>query len=146
MTTALQNHASRCKRDEALRLGMIGIEMPEPSQYSRPPSAGRRSKTSFGNWLGANSSVIRVQSALPNSVKCSAFLPHHHLETASPNRSLNRTLCGSPGLGFKSLAQTRPAAKCRLASTLGNTNSESSALHVQHASEAESIWKKRPGE
>ena len=38
-----------------------------------------------------------------------------------PNRSLNRTLCGGPGLGFKSLAQTRPAAKCRLASTLGLT-------------------------
>ena len=40
-----------------------------------------------------------------------------------PNRSLNRTLCGGPGLGFKSLAQTRPAAKCRLASTLGLTTS-----------------------
>ena len=127
MTTAFQNHASRYKRDETLRLGMIGIEVTEPSQYSRPPPAGTRSKTKFSNWLGqfatgglnANSSVIRVQSSLPNSVKCSALLPHHHLETASPNRSLNRTLCGSPGLGFKSLAQTRPAAKCRLASTLG---------------------------
>ena len=38
-----------------------------------------------------------------------------------PNRSLNRTLCGGPGLGFKSLAQTRPAAKCRLASTLASS-------------------------
>ena len=38
-----------------------------------------------------------------------------------PNLALNRTLCGSPGLGSKSLAQTRPAAKCRLASTLGPT-------------------------
>ena len=36
-----------------------------------------------------------------------------------PNLALNRTLCGSPGLGSKILAQTRPAAKCRLASTLG---------------------------
>ena len=40
------------------------------------------------------------------------------------NPSLNRTLCGGPGLGFKSLAQTRPAAKCRLASTLGRTFSK----------------------
>ena len=31
-------------------------------------------------------------------------------------------LCGGPSLGFKSLAQTRPAAKCRLASTLGLTS------------------------
>ena len=38
-----------------------------------------------------------------------------------PNRSLNRTLCSGPGLGFKSLAQTRPAAKCRLASTLASS-------------------------
>ena len=37
------------------------------------------------------------------------------------NTSLNRTLCGGPSLGFKSLAQTRPAAKCRLARTLGLT-------------------------
>ena len=36
-----------------------------------------------------------------------------------PNWSLNRTLCGSPILGFKSLAQNRPTAKCRLARTLG---------------------------
>ena len=36
-----------------------------------------------------------------------------------PNWSLNRTLCGGPGLGSKSLAHTRPAAKCRLARTLG---------------------------
>ena len=35
------------------------------------------------------------------------------------NTSLNRTLCGSPSLGSKSLAQTRPTAKCRLARTLG---------------------------
>ena len=34
-----------------------------------------------------------------------------------PNRSLNRTLCSGPGLGFKSLAQTQPAANCRLAQT-----------------------------
>ena len=43
-------------------------------------------------------------------------------QAARPNWSLNRTLCGGPGLGFKSLAQTRPAAKCRLASTLGFTD------------------------
>ena len=36
-----------------------------------------------------------------------------------PNWALNRTLCGGPGLGCKILAQTRPAAKCRLATTLG---------------------------
>ena len=39
-----------------------------------------------------------------------------------PNWSLNRTLCGSPILGFKSLAQNRPTAKCRLARTLGVSN------------------------
>ena len=43
-------------------------------------------------------------------------------QAARPNWSLNRTLCGSPGLGFKSLAQTRPTAKCRLASTLDRKN------------------------
>ena len=32
-----------------------------------------------------------------------------------PNTSLKRTLCGGPSLGFKSLAQTRPTAKCRFA-------------------------------
>ena len=37
------------------------------------------------------------------------------------NPSLNRTLCGSPILGFKSLAQNRPTAKCRLARTLDRT-------------------------
>ena len=36
-----------------------------------------------------------------------------------PNLPLNRTLCGGPSLGFKSLAQTRPAAKGRLAQTIG---------------------------
>ena len=41
----------------------------------------------------------------------------------SPNSSLNRTFCGKPALGYKILAQTRPAAKCRLAQTLGCTNS-----------------------
>ena len=41
------------------------------------------------------------------------------LESGRPNWSLNRTLCGSPILGFKSLAQNRPTAKCRLARTLG---------------------------
>ena len=38
-----------------------------------------------------------------------------------PNHSLNRTFCGSPRLGYKILAQTLPAAKCRLAQTLGLT-------------------------
>ena len=42
-----------------------------------------------------------------------------------PNWSLNRTLCGSPGLGFKSVAQTRPTAKCRLARTLGPAEKQS---------------------
>ena len=37
------------------------------------------------------------------------------------NPSLNRTLCGGPSLGSKSLAQTRPTAKCRLARTLAIT-------------------------
>ena len=32
-----------------------------------------------------------------------------------PNPPLNRTLCGGPSLGFKSLAQTQPTAKCQLA-------------------------------
>ena len=32
-----------------------------------------------------------------------------------PNPTLNRTVCGGPSLGFKSIAQTRPAANCRLA-------------------------------
>ena len=41
-----------------------------------------------------------------------------------PNWALNRTLCGGPGLGYKILAQTRPAAKCRLATTLGRTFSK----------------------
>ena len=36
-----------------------------------------------------------------------------------PNWSFNRTLCGGPSLGSKSLAQTRPTAKCRLTRTLG---------------------------
>jgi len=31
------------------------------------------------------------------------------------NHSLNRTLCGGPILGSKSLAQNQPTAKCRLA-------------------------------
>ena len=31
------------------------------------------------------------------------------------NLSLNRTFCGGPRLGYKILAQTQPAAKCRLA-------------------------------
>ena len=47
-----------------------------------------------------------------------------------PNRSLNRTLCGGPGLGFKSLAQTQPTAKCRLASTLAITVEIRSDLNV----------------
>ena len=49
----------------------------------------------------------------------------HLLSTAVlPNWSLNRTLCGGLGLGFKSLAQTQPTAKCRLARTLGRTFSK----------------------
>ena len=51
----------------------------------------------------------------------SGFNWRHANQAARPNWSLNRTLCGGPGLGFKSLAQTRPTAKCRLASTLGIT-------------------------
>ena len=43
------------------------------------------------------------------------FIQRHTAKLVRPNRSLNRTLCGGPGLGFKSLAQTRPTAKCRLA-------------------------------
>ena len=47
------------------------------------------------------------------------------------NQSLNRTLCGGPGLGFKSLAQTRPAAKCRLASTLGLLGNNMASLDFE---------------
>ena len=43
------------------------------------------------------------------------------LSALLPNRALNRTFCGGPRLGYKILAQTRPAAKCRLACTLGTT-------------------------
>ena len=50
---------------------------------------------------------------------CLVVIWRQAAKVVRPNRSLNRTLCGGPGLGFKSLAQTRPAAKCRLASTLG---------------------------
>ena len=44
------------------------------------------------------------------------------------NTSLNRTLCGGPSLGFKSVAQTRPTAKCRLARTLGVTGTSCSVI------------------
>ena len=46
-----------------------------------------------------------------------------------PNLSLNRTFCGSPGLGLKILAQTRPTAKCRLAQTLGLAGTASDPPH-----------------
>ena len=39
----------------------------------------------------------------------------------TPNHSLNLTLCGGPISGSKSLAQNRPATKCRLAQTLAIT-------------------------
>ena len=58
------------------------------------------------------------------SHKCSPQLVATQLQSARrvrPNWSLNRTLCGSPSFGSKSLAQTRPTAKCRLAQTLGRT-------------------------
>ena len=50
-----------------------------------------------------------------------------------PNQSLNRTFCGGPGLGLKSLAQTRPATKCRLAQTLGLTISTCGVRRVKTA-------------
>ena len=41
------------------------------------------------------------------------------------NLALNRTFCGGQRLGYKILAQTQPAAKCRLACTLGLTGTAS---------------------
>ena len=42
---------------------------------------------------------------------------------ATPNPSLNLTLCGGPILVSKSIAQNSPPAKCRLAQTLYVSNS-----------------------
>ena len=57
--------------------------------------------------------------------KCTSLSSTHAISlklcALLPNWALNRTFCGSPRLGYKILAQTRPAAKCRLACTLGTT-------------------------
>ena len=65
-----------------------------------------------------HSSKHHVQTASVAQVKLlKAAVVNHQTNTNAlrPNPPLNRTLCGGPSLGLKSIAQTRPTAKCRLA-------------------------------
>ena len=81
------------------RLAWAALNLQSCNEFLHPSASAGLMKTVRGS---LSFGVIRCQAA----------------KVVRPNRSLNRTLCGGPGLGFKSLAQTRPAAKCRLASTL----------------------------
>ena len=84
------------------RLAWAALNLQRRNEFHQPSASAGLMKTVHGS---LSFGVIRRQAA----------------KVVWPNRSLNRTLCGGPGLGFKILAQTRPAAKCRLASTLDLT-------------------------
>ena len=66
----------------------------------------------------SNISVVIIKS--PSHLTVGSF----NAGAVLPNWSFNRTLCGGPSLGSKILAQTRPAAKCRLTRTLGRRLSD----------------------
>ena len=77
------------------RLAWAALNLHRHSELHQPSASAGLMKTVHGSLPFG---VIRRQAAT----------------VVGPNRSLNRTLCGGPGLGFKSLAQTRPADQLRL--------------------------------
>ena len=62
----------------------------------------------FGSWLF-------LLTLSPSRFSHRGLPPHKFAPMLGAHPTLNRTVCGGPSLGFKSIAQTRPSANCRLA-------------------------------
>ena len=73
-----------------------------PKQSSQPALRGQRANIVQAQLRGTHQPAQQLSLAA-----CRCQCTH--------NSSLNRTFCGGPRLGYKILAQTQPAAKCRLA-------------------------------
>ena len=101
--------------ENAFLISASGVTFQAPQGIqSRPPFLYSR--------LQLRASCFRRQMQKSGQARlCGAQQPAQQpsLTTRQPqcthNLALNRTFCGGPRLGYKILAQTQPAAKCRLA-------------------------------
>ena len=126
-TTVIQHHgnpaSSRCASTKlsissaasvlAVSASVVSVQATQATQ-SRPPFlySGLQLRAShFRNQI-QNSGQAHLCGAqqLAQQIGLAARQPQ-----CTHNLALNRTFCGGPRLGYKILAQTQPAAKCRLA-------------------------------
>ena len=126
-TTAIQHRknpaSSRCASTKLLASCAISAFSISAGNCTRHPGQGIQSRPLFLYsiiQLRASSFRHQIQTSGQAHLRGTQQLAQQSgLAARQPqfthNSTLNRTFCGGPRLGYKILAQTQPAAKCRLA-------------------------------